>query len=290
MKNKKSLLRQICVILAGNFLVAMAVSFFVLPNDLLTGGVACLAIDLAPFVPIGRVTLIYIISISLFILGWIVLGRKFAASTFLSSMCYPVFISLFELLDLEPFSEVDPVVASVFAGLILGAGIGMVFNVGGSSGGMDIPALILHKYTHIPINNAVMIVDGLTILLGVYSYGLNAMFTGLISVFASNFAINWISTAGSMAAKSVMIISGKWPEIQQYLLHEAKRGVTILEGTGGYSQERKPVLLCAVSSRQYPKLAEHIMNIDPKAFMIVSDVKEIRGLGFSYPYEGEPEN
>lgn len=287
MKKQKSVVRQLLCILAGNFLVALAVSFFVLPNDLLTGGVACLAIDLAPFVPLSRVTLIYIINFSMFFLGWIFLGKKFALNTALSTALYPILISVFEAMDTRPFASVDPLLGSLYAGLIMGCGLGIIFSVNASTGGMDIPALILNKFAHIPVNNAVMIVDGLTILFGLYSYGINAALTGLISVFASNTAINWISTLNSASAKEVLIISEHWKEIKDYILQNTNRGVTILEGSGGYTQNKRPVLLCAMTSRQYPRIAEEITEIDPKAFLVVSDAREVRGEGFTYPSEDE---
>ena len=201
--------KRIAAICAGNLMVAFAVVFFVLPNNILTGGTASLAIALHPFLHIDNVLMINILSVSLFFVGWVALGNGFALRSALSTFIYPFFLSVLSMMDTKAFAHVDPFVASLYAGLIMGAGLGIVFKVNASTGGMDVPAMILHKYFGLPLNRCVMAIDSLTILFGVSVYGINALLIGLISVFASSFAINWTSTLGSMAAKNVMIISEK---------------------------------------------------------------------------------
>lgn len=147
---------------------------------------------------------------------------------------------------------------------------------------MDIPALLMHKYLRMPQSQAVMIVDALTILSGLYIFGLNSVLTGLIAVFSSSFMIDRIQTLGSQAAQNVMIISDMWPEIQKYLLDDISRGVTILDGHGAYSGDSRPVLMCVVKTREYAQVQREVGQIDPKAFIIVNSVHEVRGSGFTY--------
>lgn len=274
--------KTILYIIAGNFLVACGVVFFILPNNILSGGVATLAISMEPFVPLSEVTLINIWTVSLFIVGWIFLGRKFAFSCLLSTIIYPLCISLLSLLDTTAFNSVEPMLAAIYSGLLVGVGLGLVFRVNGSTGGVDIPALILHKYSHLSQSFCVMIVDVLTILPGLYIYGINSVLTGIISVFASSYAISWTMNLGSQSAKNVMIISEQWQEIVKYLQTDVDRGVTLLDGEGAWSKEKKPVIMCVITDRQYPKAAADVARIDPEAFIIVSDVHEVRGRGFTY--------
>ena len=276
------LIKKTALIAFGNFLVAFAVVFFVLPNNILTGGTASLAIALNPIFHVNNVLMINILSVSLFFAGWLILGRAFAVRSALSTFVYPMFLSLLSLLDTSVFSSIDPFRASLYAGLIMGAGLGLVFKANASTGGMDIPALIIHKYCGIPINRCVLIVDSLTILFGVSIYGINSLLIGLISVLASSFAINWMSTLGSTAAKNVMIISDKYQEIQEYLLNNTRRGVTIMDARGAWTNQSHPVLMCVVTSRQFPQMEMEINELDPKAFIIVTDVHEVRGSGFTY--------
>lgn len=278
----KDNLKTILYIALGNFLVAFAVVFFILPNNILSGGVATLAIALEPFIPVSEITIINSLTFILFFLGWAFLGKKFAISCALSTVLYPIFISGLNMLDTAPFRTVEPMLSAVYSGLLMGVGLGLVFTVNASTGGMDIPALILHKYSHLAQSMCVMIVDSLTILLGLYTYGINSVLTGIIAVFASSYAINWTMTMGSQSAKNVMIISDQWQSIVHYLQTEADRGVTLLEGEGAWSREKKPVIMCVIADRQYARTAAAIADIDPKAFIIVNDVHEVRGSGFTY--------
>lgn len=278
----KDNLKTILYIALGNLLVAFAVVFFILPNNILSGGVATLAIALEPFIPVSEITIINTLTFLLFFLGWAFLGKKFAISCALSTVLYPIFISGLNMLDTAPFRTVEPMLSAVYSGLLMGVGLGLVFKVNASTGGMDIPALILHKYSHLAQSMCVMIVDTLTILLGLYTYGINSVLTGIIAVFASSYAINWTMTMGSQSAKNVMIISDQWQSIVHYLQTEADRGVTLLEGEGAWSKEKKPVIMCVIADRQYARTAAAIADIDPKAFIIVNDVHEVRGSGFTY--------
>lgn len=277
--------KQILCIAVGNFLVAVAVVFLILPNNILSGGVASLAMALSPFVPVSRVFLINALTIVLFLIGAFVLGRKFAFKSLLSSILYPLMVSALSTLDTKPLETVDPILAALFAGLLTGVGLGLVFKVNASTGGMDIPALIMHKYMNIPLGSCVMIVDSLTILLGLCTYGINSILTGLVAVFASNYAINWTQTIGASAAKNVMIVSEKWEEIRDYMLYQVGRGVTILEGRGAWTNQNRPVLLCVIANRQFAKLEQDVAKIDPKAFMVITDVHEVRGSGFTFKDE-----
>lgn len=278
----RSLVRKYLTIALGNLLLAFSVSFFVLPNNIISGGVASVALILSTLIPISEVALISILNVLLFIVGAVFLGKRFAMNSLVSTILYPLFVSMFSSLDTAPFASINPLLASLYSGLLCGLGLGLVFREHASTGGMDIPALIIHKYTRLPQGTSVMIVDSLTILAGLWIYGLNTILTGLIAVFASSWAINRTQTLGAQSAKNVMIISEKWQEIDQFLLEDVSRGVTILDGQGAWSRQPKKVLMCVVSNREYARIESTVGKIDPKAFIIVTDVHEVRGSGFTY--------
>lgn len=284
MKNSRtaSIVKTILAIAAGNFLVAVAAVFFILPENILSGGVTTVALVVHALSGLNSVILIGLVNTALFVIGALLLGKKFALNSFLSSLLYPLFVSLLSLLDIDPFRQVDPLLASLYSGILMGVGLGLVFRVDASTGGMDIPALLLHKYLHLPQGQCVLIVDSLTILSGLPIFGLNAVLTGLIAVMSSTFTINWMQTLGGSSALNLLIISDKYREIEAWLLQDLSRGVTLLEGQGGWSQEKRPVLMCVVNTREYARVQREIGTIDPKAFVIVTSVHEVWGSGFTY--------
>lgn len=277
-----SKVKNILLLLLGNLILACGTSFFILPNNILSGGVTAISIILDSLLGINRVITIYALNIVLFILGAVCLGKAFAAKALMSTILYPTFIALLSPLYDPEFCAVDPILAAIFAGVIMGTGLGLVFRANGSSGGMDIPALIMHKYLHIPQGNAVFVIDFLTVSAGLMVFGLNSLLTGILTIFTTSNVINMVLTFGGENAQNVMIISNKWETIRDYLLKELARGVTILEGTGAYSNEHRPVLMCVVKTREYAKFQREIGTIDPEAFIIVNSVHEVRGMGFSY--------
>lgn len=277
-----SKVKNILLLLLGNLILACGTSFFILPNNILSGGVTAISIILDSLLGINRVFTIYALNIILFILGAVCLGKAFAAKALMSTILYPTFIALLSPFYDPEFCAVDPILAAIFAGVIMGTGLGLVFRANGSSGGMDIPALILHKYLHIPQGNAVFIIDFLTVSAGLMVFGLNSLLIGILTIFTTSNVINMVLTFGGENAQNVMIISNKWETIRDYLLKDLARGVTILEGTGAYSNEHRPVLMCVVKTREYAKFQREIGTIDPEAFIIVNSVHEVRGMGFSY--------
>lgn len=284
MVQKQNYLKELIYILIGNLIVACGVSFFVLPNNILTGGVSGVAVALEPLIHVDPVWMINGLTIGLYLLGAVSLGKAFALKSLVSAICYPIFVTLTSYISqtLPPDTFLmEEYLAAIYSGLIMGVGVGIVFRVNASTGGMDIPALILHKYAKVSSGKAVMIIDCLTVLLGVYTYGLSAALVGVISVFVSGQAIDKTVLLGSQSVKNVMIISEKWEEIRDYLLNKMERGVTVLNATGAYTQSNRPVLMCVISTKQYPLFEKDVMSFDSKAFIIVQDVHEVRGYGFT---------
>ena len=270
------------MIVLGNLAIAIGVSFFILPSNILSGGVAGIAVALEPVFHIEPRLVINGLTIGLYILGAVLLGKQFALKTFVSTIVYPLFITVLGIWFADVRITSNPLLASIYGGIFVGAGIGLVYRVGGSTGGMDIPPLIINKYTHIPLSSLVMMIDGLTVLLGAIVYGIEASMIGLVSVWVCGQVINKLITLGAREAKNVLIISEKHDEVIQQIYQQIDRGVTILHATGAYTQQEKPVIMVVLYKKQFIELNRVIAAVDPEAFVIVSDVNEVQGRGFTY--------
>lgn len=286
MKNKmKTNITEILIIIAGNFVIAAGVSFFILPLNILSGGVAGIAVALQPVFHLEPRIVINGLTILLYIAGACLLGKKFAMKTVVSTIVYPLFITLMGTSFPTIHITDNTLLASIYGGVCIGIGIGMVYRVGGSTGGMDIPPLIINKYTKIPLPTLVMCIDGATVLLGALTYGIEASLIGLVSVWVCGQVIDKVITLGAREAKNVMIISEKHEELMHEIYQHINRGATILHAQGGYTRENKPVIMMVLVKKQYVELNRVISAVDPEAFVIVSDVNEVQGEGFTYQEE-----
>ena len=272
---------EIFRILLGTFLLALSVEEFILPFSILSGGVAGIAVALEPFFHFNETLFANILTVAFLVLGRFTLGRKFILDSVLSSISYPVFTTV--LAHFVVPLDISPAVASLYAGLLGGIGVGIVMSTGASTGGVDIPTMILAKVFHQKIGTMAMILDGCTVLLGVIAYDLSAALIGLLSVFASSFAINRVLYAGQNSSKSVQIISDQWETVNERIRNELERGATILQAQGGYSGRQRPVLLCVVSQRQYSRLLQIVHEVDKRAFIITTDASDMHGEGFTFP-------
>ena len=281
---KKKIFGNIIMVAIGTFILALAVEWFILPFDILSGGVAGIAVSLEPLIGINENITINILIIGLFLLGWTFLGKEFAAKTFLSTIFYPLFLLLLQNANL-PQLNIEPLIACLYGGVLAGLGIGLVFRVNASTGGMDIPPLIIHKYTGIPLSTLVLIVDALTVVLGIFAYNIESILIGFISIWVCSFVINKVIIYGGENAKSVYIFSDERKKISDYVHNHMERGSTILEAKGGFTGDKREVLLVVITQKQYPELVKVIKDVDPKAFLIVQDATEVHGEGFSFDYK-----
>jgi uncharacterized membrane-anchored protein YitT (DUF2179 family) len=279
-KSQKRVLNFILILL-GTFILAVSVEFFILPYKILSGGVAGIAVAVEPFFHIDETLLANILTILMLAVGRIFLGRSFTMKTIISSLAYPVFTTF--LAHFPQPINVHPMLASFYAGLLGGIGIGLVMRAGATTGGMDIPPMIINKLFGVKISTGIMVTDAITVLLGIAAYGINAVLIGLISVFTTAIGIDKVLSIGEgMDAKSVQIISEHWEEIVTVIDDELKRDVTLLPAKGGYQQADKMVILCVVSGSQYTELLEIIKKIDARAFTITTDATDMHGEGFTW--------
>lgn len=283
MKSLKQKGKDIVWVVAGNVVLALAVSMFILPYDILSGGVAGVAVALQPLIPLPVTLMVNLLVVGLFIVGACFLGKDFAMKTILSSLIYPVFLTFFS--GRVPVLDLDPILASLYGGLLGGTGVGMALRTGASTGGMDIPPLIVHKLTHIEIAKLVLITDALTVLLGAFTYGLEAVLVCFVSVWASSVAIDKVLMFGGQQAKAIQIISDQYEQIIERIHSELERGTTLIEAQGGFTCEKRKIILVVITKNQYPALMEMVTAIDKEAFVIANDTHEVKGFGFSFEFK-----
>jgi uncharacterized membrane-anchored protein YitT (DUF2179 family) len=274
---------DLLLVIFGNLILAFAVRFFILPYNILSGGVAGVAVAVSKLTGIEADFIVNGLIVAMFIFGSVFLGKKFMTHTAISSFLYPVFLLL--LKEVEFTMNIDPMLASLYGGLLGGVGVGLVFRTGATTGGMDVPPMIIHKYTHIEIYKLILIVDALTVLFGMIAYGVEAVLIWLISVWATSFAVDKVILFGSLESLSIMIISDKSKEINDFIQKEVDRGSTILPGQGGYTKENKDVIMTVISKGEYPEMMKEINKIDPHAFIVVTDAMEVKGNGFSFDFK-----
>lgn len=267
-------------IILGNALYALTVVLFLVPSGLITGGATgiALGVNRALGLPVSGV--LFVININMLVLGWIVLGRRFALTTIASTILSPVFLALWEHVVGDFVLTDDLVLNTIFAGLGVGISLGITIRTGASTGGMDIPPLVLNKYFHIPVSASMLVFDMLILCLQAAFSPLQQCLYGIVMVIVYTVVLDKVLIFGTTRTE-VKIISKYSDEIREAILSQLDRGVTVLHGEGGFRHDPEQVLLSIISNRQLPKLEKLAHAIDPACFMIVSHVTEVSGRGFS---------
>ena len=267
-------------IIAGNALYALTVVLFLVPSGLITGGATgiALGVNRALGLPVSGV--LFVINMTMLAVGWALLGRRFAITTIASTVLSPMFLALWERVFADFVLTNDIVLNTIFAGFGVGISLGITIRSGASTGGMDIPPLVLNKYLHIPVSVSMMVFDMLILCLQAAFSPLQQCLYGIVLVIVYTVVLDKVLIFGTTRTE-VKIISRYADEIRDAILSQLDRGVTVLHGEGGYSREQEQVLLSVVSNRQLPKLEKLAKLIDPACFMIVSHVTEVSGRGFS---------
>ena len=278
--NRKAALLSASAILLGNILFALTLKLFVMPSGLIMGGATgvALAVNRAFGLSVSGVLLVF--NVSMLILGWLVLGRTFAISTLASTFLSPVALEFWERLLGDYVLTDDLLLCTVFAGLGIGVSLGMVIRAGASTGGMDIPPLVLNKLCRLPVSVSMFFFDLLILLTQAMSTPADQILYGILVVLISTTVLDKVIMVGTTRTE-VKIISSKADEIRAAILSQIDRGVTILHGEGGYLHQPTQLLLCIVSNRELPRLEKVIHSIDPASFVIVGHVSEVSGRGFS---------
>lgn len=276
-------------VLLGNVLLAFGVCAFVVPNGIMLGGSTGIALAVQHFLPTLRLSVISaLINISLFLLGFVCLGKKFAATSLLSTIIYPVILAVFEELPLGELFQEGIVLNSLACAVIFGLGIGMVVRAGGSTGGMDIPPIILNKFKGIPVGTSMMFFDSAVVLMQVCINGLDGILCSLLVIFVMSYTVNRSVVSGEEKVQ-VMVFSPAYEEIRKVLLEKVVVGATMLDVETGYNRQKQKAVLSVVYARKYPELRDAVLAIDSKAFIVTSEVTNVNGKGYTlHRYDGTP--
>ncbi|MGP1349055.1 MAG: YitT family protein [Stomatobaculum sp.] len=267
-------------IVLGNILYALAVQLFLIPAELVTSGATGISIVLHEVTGIPVAPMLLVLNVAMLILGRIFLGRAFALSTLLSTFITPMGIAVWaRLLGDYRISE-NLLLCAIFSGLGIGLSLGVVLRAGSSTGGTDIPPLILKKYFGVPLSVSFYILDFLIIVTQGVVYSPEKILYGIIVVLISTMAMDRMLFLGTTRTE-VKIISDHSDEIRQAILRELERGVTLLDGQTGYTNRRTQIVLSVVYNRELPRLERLIHEIDSESFMIISRISEVHGRGFT---------
>lgn len=282
MEKKGAFITKILLIIAGNIIDAAGFTLFVVPAGLITGGTSGLGLFVHRVSGIPVSVFVLVFNIFMLVLGFFLLGKKFAASTVLSSLCYPASIWLIERLSSGYVLTDNIFLCTVMGGLLIGAGAGLVLRAGSSSGGLDIPSLIMHKYTRVPVSAMIYVIDIIVLLLqAILDFGDNVLY-GVVLVLIYSIVIDKFQIIGKTMTQ-VKIISPHTLEIRDSIFSELDRGVTLVQSRTGYLEKDTEMLLSVVSNREIVKIHRIVKEIDPDAFMIVNRVSEVMGEGFTRP-------
>lgn len=276
---RKSLETIICVLL-GNIALAVAVGAFIVPHGIITGGSTGIALTINHYVKGNLSVIIFIVNILLFILGTIVLGKKFALTTLVSTVVYPVFLSIVQAIPGITKLTDHIMLASLYGGAVLGLGIGLVVRVGASTGGTDILALVLHKWFHIPLAVFIYMVDFSVLLCQAFFSNSEQILYGILVLVVAAMALNRVMLMGQSQIQ-LFIITEKYEEVKEKVLKEIDAGVTMVHIETGYGAKQQKGVLCVIPNRKLYSINQVVQMIDPQAFITITQINEVRGRGFT---------
>lgn len=274
---------SILMILFGNALMAFGIVEFILPNELMSGGTTGLSLIAGHYFGLSISMFVFIFNIVMFLAGLWILGKRFALTTLLSTFFFPAALAFFQSVRVfEGGITDDRLLATLFAGLVIGVALGIVIRAGASTGGMDIPPLVLNKKFGLSVSVMLYFFDFI-ILLGQFSFSdKETVLYGILLVLTYTIVLDKVLVFGR-AQTQVKIISKKVNEINEEIHGRMDRGSTLIHTSTGYLKKEQDMIMTVISNRQLSQLNQIVMEIDPKAFMIIAKVNEVSGRGFSFP-------
>jgi uncharacterized membrane-anchored protein YitT (DUF2179 family) len=280
-------IKNIIFILLGAAIFAFGLVHFNMQNNLAEGGFTGITLLLYFLFDIDPSITNLALNVPLFFIGWKLLGRNSFLYTIIGTVGLSLFLWIFQRCAIHMPLKHDMTLAALFAGVFIGVGLGIIFRYGGTTGGVDIIARLVHKYKGISMGKTMFTFDAVVITLSLlYLSYREAMYT-LVAVFIAARVIDFMQEGG-YAAKGATIISEKSEEIASKILTEMDRGVTILKGRGSYTKRDRDVLYCVVAKNELPRLKNVIISVDPHAFVAVTDVHDVLGEGFTLDERKQP--
>lgn len=261
----------------GLTLFSISFNFFLLPNNLVFGGVSGLSIIFKEVLNIDPSLFVLITSILLLFVSLFFLGKDKTIGSVFGSLLLPLFMKLTEVITIYvPVSDTELILATIFGGVLSGLGIGLVYKAGFTTGGTDIVNQILHKYFKISIGRCMFISDGIIVLTSAFIFGFSSFMYSVIALYIISILSDKV-LLGISGSKAFYIVTSRVSEVKNYVLVKLGHGVTIFDAIGGFSKEDQKVIFCVVPTREYFKLKEGIHQIDKDAFFVVTDAYEVFG-------------
>ena len=268
-------------VVLGNFLLAFLVAAFVIPHETVVGGSTGISLILNHWFSLDTAVGVFCVNVFMLLLGAVFLGKTFVVSTVASSLLYPAFLGALQRIPgIDSFTN-DPLMAALLGGSLLGIALGLILRVGAATGGVDALNLTLHKYTHIPVSVFVYITDAAILLCQAFLYkDVENVLYGIVFLVLETLILNQVMLLGK-AQIQIHIVSKQYEAIRSRLLEELDAGVTMVSVETGFAGEEQKSVLSVIPSRKLYAAKEMVLAIDPHAFMTITQVREVHGVGFS---------
>ncbi len=270
------LVREYVLLIAGCLCLAIALNGFLIPNQIASGGISGIANILHHLTSFPVWVLFLSINVPVFIIATMILGSKRGVTSFIGLLLVSGF--LFVTQSMEQVTD-NLLLAALYGGLLVGTGLGLVFRAKASTGGTDLIAQIVNKYTGLSLGICLLLIDGMVILTAAIVFGAEFGLMALMSLYVTSKTIDVIQQGFSFE-KVALIISDKSEELQQVIFRDLNRGITRLQGQGGYTGHDRPVMICVVEQKEITALKELIKKVDDNAFVIIGNAQEVVGKGF----------
>ena len=284
---KQNVFKAVCsvfIVILGNVLYALAVKLFLIPAGLVTGGTTGigLAVNYAAGIPVATFVLVF--NVVMLAAGFAVLGKQFALTTIVSTFTYPIALNFLDMMLGDVVLTQDIFICTIFSGLGIGLALGIVIRAGASTGGMDIPPLVLNHFFKLPVSVGLYLFDFIILLVQALFQPLEKVFYGIVLVIIYTVTLDKMLLMGTTKTE-VRVVSDYAAEICDAILKRMDRGVTLLSAKGGYLKEDTTVVLSVISNRELPRVERLIHEIDPESFIVINRVSEVSGKGFTMKKE-----
>lgn len=269
-------------LMLGAVIQGIGLRLFMVPADLASGGVTGIAQLINHYVPWPIGLMVFAGNVPLFLLGWRFLGgRRFALRTALSVVVYSAVIDVLPRLGIFPAKGItdDIFLNSLYGAVVCGVGYGLVYRGGGTSGGSDILARILNHYRAMPMTQSYLIVDSAVILAAGFVFGWKPALYAIITLYVSGMVSETV-LEGPATVRTAMVVTSAAKAVAERVLKEMERGVTIMQGTGAYTGEARPVIYCVITRSEVAQLKAIVQELDPEAFIVIGQAHEALGAGF----------
>ena len=278
--NVKRMMETAIGVLAGNMILALAVTAFLAPHGIIMGGATGIGLTISHYIPANLSVIVLFVNGVLFLIGALVLGKKFIITTIASTFLYPLCLSIMQAVPGISELTGNIMLATFYGGAAIGIGAGLVLRVGASTGGTDILALVFHKWFHLPVAALVYVVDFIVL-------GNQAMFSdseqimyGILALVIETVMLNRVMLLGQSQIQ-LFIISDRYEKIREQMIGVLDAGVTMVHIETGYGRENKKGVLCFIPKRKLSSVKELVHSVDEKAFITIKQINEVRGRGFS---------